>query len=125
MSKTVVLDCDAGRRLGCASFCCRLIVRLEPGERDPGHPERVEKHCVDKDPDDGLCVHFDRESCGCRVWDARPALCRAYDCNRDPLLQLVLRHGFRSLVDLVTSPLPPDGSADLKVPYIQIHDPDA
>lgn len=116
LSETVVLDCDAGRRLGCASFCCRLIVRLGPAERDPEHPE---KSCVDKDPADGMCVHFDRETAGCAIWDERPALCRAYDCNHDPLLQRVLRYGFRSLTELVTMPPPEPESERLAVPYIE------
>jgi len=105
----VLLDCDAGRRMGCRSFCCRLIVRLANGERDPGHPDNAAKHCVDKDPKDGLCVYFDRERGVCSVWPLRPTICRAYDCNRDPLLQIVLRDGFHSLTQLVnTSPPPPE-----------------
>lgn len=118
--KTVLVDCEAGRRMGCASFCCRLIVRLQPGERDPGQPDNDRKNCVDKDPQDGLCVYFDRDKGTCTVWHERPAICRSYDCNQDPLLQIVLRQGFRSLCHLVTAPTP--SSIDTKrlaVPYIE------
>lgn len=115
MGRTRILDCDTGRRLGCETFCCRLIVRLRPGERDPGAPDREDKSCVDKDPEDGLCVHLDRGSWRCRVWAQRPALCREYDCNTDPLLQIVLRDGFRSLGELVTAP-PGCRSALVRIP---------
>ena len=98
----VLIDCEEGRRLGCATYCCRLIVRLEPGEVDPGQPDNTDKRCIDKDPVTGLCVYFDTETNRCRIWDQRPAVCRGFDCNKDPLLPLVLEFGFKSLVDLVT-----------------------
>ena len=99
----VVLDCEAGRRMGCATLCCRLIVRLREGERDPGGHDRPLQHCVDKEPGDGLCVYLDREHWRCSVWERRPAVCREYDCNADPLLQVVLRDGFVSLTQLVNA----------------------
>jgi hypothetical protein len=37
------------------------------------------------------------------MWQRRPSICRAYDCNTDPLLQVVLRDGFRSLRELVVA----------------------
>ena len=100
MGATVIVDCEQGRSLGCESFCCRLIVRLQPGERDPTQPDNELKHCVDKDPRDGLCVHFSRQDSRCGIWPQRPATCRRYDCNRDPLLPVVLDSGFDSLVQL-------------------------
>lgn len=103
---TTVLDCDEGRRLGCATFCCRLIVRLDPDDVQLD-PEGRRKNCVDKDPVDGLCVHLDRETMRCSIWERRPRVCRAYNCNEDPQLQVVLRDGFKSLRVLVTTPLPP------------------
>lgn len=100
----IVLDCDMGRAMGCASFCCRLIVRLRPGERAPGMSHATDKSCVDKDPTTGLCVCFDQETSRCAAWDERPQTCREYDCNRDPLLPIVLRDGFTSLTRLVLAP---------------------
>jgi len=78
-------------------------VRLQEGERDPVQIHNVKKHCVDKDPD-GLCTYLDRESMGCSVWEKRPSICKIYDCNHDPLLKIVLRDGFHSLTQLVTTP---------------------
>lgn len=110
---TNLLDCEAGRAMGCRSFCCRLIVRLKKGEALPGH-EPGKKFCVDKSPSDGLCVYFDRESGRCEIWDERPTICREYDCNYDPLLQVVLRDGFHSLLQLVSAPRP---DTEHRVPY--------
>ena len=99
------LDCDEGRRLGCGTYCCSLIVRLAPGERDPGGQGRGRKHCVDKDPETGRCIYLDDDRAGCTVYEHRPHLCREYDCRTDPLLRVVLMEGFHSLTRLVTSPL--------------------
>ena len=93
------VDCDAGRALGCATFCCRLLVRLQPGERDPSQPDNPNKRFVDKDPKTGLCVNLDPDTQLCRTWDRVPQWCAEYDCNGDHRLQSVLHHGFRSIVD--------------------------
>lgn len=112
----VEVDCESGRRMGCATFCCRLIVRLAPGERAPEAPHDPEKRCVDKDPATGLCVHLDTATHRCKVWQTRPSVCRGYDCNDDPLLQSVLRHGFNGLVELVRRK-PEAARPVLSVPY--------
>jgi uncharacterized protein len=96
------LDCDRGRRLGCATFCCSLIVRLEPGECDPTMPKAAGKSCIDKDTKSGICIHLNKSNQHCAIYADRPRLCRRYDCRTDPLLPVVLEHGFQSLVQLVT-----------------------
>jgi len=99
------LDCDEGRRLGCGTYCCSLIVRLDPDECDPGDDRPGFKHCVDKDPDGGRCIFLDDDQSSCTVYSRRPRVCRQYDCRTDPLLKVVLQEGFHSLTRLVTSPL--------------------
>lgn len=94
------VDCDEGRRLGCGTFCCSKIVRYAPDEVVVDAMGR-RKACVDKDPNDGRCIHLDRERFACGIWEQRPRVCREYDCNHDPLLQIVLRDGFRSLIGAV------------------------
>lgn len=94
------VDCDKGRELGCHSFCCRLLVRLDPEEREPGQDGLPPKGYVDKD-ENGNCIHHDLENGLCRIWERRPRVCRQYECNTDPLLQVVVRHGFKSLGQLM------------------------
>jgi len=94
------VDCDEGRRLGCQTFCCRLLVRLQQDEIDARTKDgSAPKSLVDKDPD-GLCVHFDRETNLCGIWETRPYTCRMYECNSDFLLQVVIREGFVNIVEL-------------------------
>ncbi len=95
------VDCEAGRRMGCHTFCCRLLVRLDPDEREPGDGITPPKGFVDKDPVSGLCIHFDSQTNLCRNWERRPRVCREYSCNTDPLLPVVMQYGFTSLVDLL------------------------
>ncbi len=108
------LDCDAGRRLGCGTFCCRLIVKVAPEEPVPG---RTPTHTLAKDPRDGWCVHLDRATRRCRIWAERPAVCRRYDCNHDPLLQLVVRDSYSDLVEFRVEGPPPETARPLRVPY--------
>ncbi|MCB9935627.1 MAG: hypothetical protein H6840_08025 [Planctomycetes bacterium] len=113
----VVLDCEAGRRMGCASFCCRLLVRLAPGEKPPTGKLPAERFVPKRD--DGLCEHFDAASGRCLVWHKRPEICRKYDCNEHELLQVVLREGFTTLSALVTSQARIPAECRRFVPYIK------
>jgi len=60
----------------------------------------VAKGFVDKDVD-GYCIHFDREKFMCAIWNMRPKICSAYNCNNDFLLQVAIRKSFTNQVDLV------------------------
>lgn len=118
ITRPIVLNCDQGRAMGCASFCCSLIVRLDDDERDPTMPENSLKHCVDKDPETGRCIHQNLSNGLCRIWERRPRICREYDCNKDDCLQLVLRDGFRSLMKLVLTENDKCGKQRC-VPYVE------
>jgi hypothetical protein len=79
----VDIDCEARVHL-CRAACCRLTVGLS-GEDvaegvlrwDPGNPYALARG------DDGWCVHMERGSCRCTVYDARPIPCRGFDCRGD------------------------------------------
>jgi len=96
---TNFVDCEAGRKLGCNTFCCRLLVALKPHEREERSDGLPAKGYVGKDSN-GLCVHMDTENWLCTIWENRPETCREYTCNNDFKLQIVLREGFSSIVDL-------------------------
>jgi hypothetical protein len=110
------VDCDKGRAMGCHTFCCRLIVRLAPGELEPSGEYADGKRCVDKDPTSGWCIHLDCQTSRCRVWAQRPVVCREYDCNHDPLLPIVLSTGIVNLAQLVRAPRSPCDTRPI-VPY--------
>jgi len=100
-TQTELVNCEAGRVMGCSTFCCRLIVRYDPDERPDSEYSHTKKNCVDKDPCDGFCVHLDKASFRCEIWNKRPKVCAQYSCNTDPLLQSVLEEGFTSLTNLL------------------------
>lgn len=95
--KEALLDCDAGRALGCKSFCCRLLIRLEKHERTEIDPvtNRAKGYIGKKE--NGTCLHQDEETGLCQNWENRPKNCREYDCNYDKLLQIVLKSNATSI----------------------------
>ena len=98
-TKTLYVDCEAGRRLGCRTFCCRLLVALKPHEREERTDGLPAKGYVDKDSQ-GLCVHMDGETWKCKIWSMRPETCREYACNNDFKLQVAVREEFSNIVEL-------------------------
>jgi Fe-S-cluster containining protein len=32
---------------------------------------------------DGYCIHIERGTCGCTIYENRPVPCRAFDCRND------------------------------------------
>lgn len=80
----VVVDCEGGKRQGCRAKCCSFWFGLTP--------EEVKEGVVKFDPkmpyvilkgDDGYCVHLNRETLKCEIWDKRPQACREYSCIND------------------------------------------
>ncbi len=94
-----ILDCEIGRRLGCSTYCCRLLVRYDENERPLAADGLTRKNCIDKAPD-GLCVYLDRVTYRCNIWDRRPRVCREYNCNDDPMLQVAISVGVENIVQL-------------------------
>lgn len=101
----VCLDCDQGRQMGCATYCCTLLVRMSDEEARQraleagASGEEPLKRYIEKDAS-GYCIHLERESGRCGIWQRRPQVCREYSCNDDVMLQVVLRDGFSSVVKL-------------------------
>lgn len=93
------LNCDAGRLMGCRTYCCRLLVRLTEEEAQRLYPDRPTARFLEK-ADDGLCIYLDKETCRCGIWDKRPEICRSFDCDTDFLLQVAVKEQFGSIVEL-------------------------
>jgi len=120
--KTHLVDCDVGRRMGCANFCCRKLVRLEPDEMKPSDGITPAKGFVDKDSE-GYCIYFNRNNGHCINWKNRPRVCREYECNSDFLLQVVLRKGFKNIADLAKKAAKTHVFKEkyIKIPIIHAH----
>lgn len=93
------INCDAGREMGCRTYCCRLLVRLTEEEAQRLYPDRPTARFLEKAAD-GVCIYLDRESFRCSIWDKRPDICRSFDCNTDFLLQVAVKEQFETIVDL-------------------------
>lgn len=77
------IDCDARRPL-CRARCCTFVFALSTQDLDErvlrwdyGSPYHIGRRS------DGHCVHNDRETGACTVYEQRPAVCRTYDCRED------------------------------------------
>ena len=78
-----VIDCEARLPL-CGAACCKLPLALsteDVRERvvrwNLGHPYMIDRGA------DGYCVHLDRQTHRCGVYQQRPIPCRGNDCRND------------------------------------------
>lgn len=77
------LDC-AGRRDLCRAACCKLNFALSPQDIEEGTVRwRLDQPYMIRHGADGYCVHLDRETLQCTIYERRPAICRLYSCRND------------------------------------------
>lgn len=80
---TVEVDCSARMHI-CQAVCCSLPFPLSAAEVEAGDVKWDLGHpYVIRQTDEGYCVHNDRSSGGCDVYDKRPGVCRGYSCAED------------------------------------------
>ena len=96
-NKLALLNCDEGRKLGCKSFCCRLLIRLSEHERTEIDPDTQQTKGYVGKKENGRCIHQNEKTGLCANWENRPQVCREYDCNSDKLLQVVLKSSGESI----------------------------
>jgi Fe-S-cluster containining protein len=84
----VLIDCESRRPL-CKAACCKLSFALSRQDIeesivkwDLGHPYMVAKE------GDGYCVHIDKTTYKCKIWENRPVPCRGFDCRNDKRIWL-------------------------------------
>ena len=78
------IDCSSRIHL-CMAACCKLVFHLSKQDLheqvvrwDVGQPYNIRHR------EDGYCTHCDEGTKRCSVHDARPLVCRKYDCREDP-----------------------------------------
>jgi Fe-S-cluster containining protein len=95
----------------CRGRCCTLHFPLSKQDLN----ERVVKWqyarpYIIRQGEDGYCVHNDRATKGCGVYEHRPATCRTYDCRKDKRIWV----DFERRIPVVDPRLEP---RDAPVPY--------
>ncbi len=77
------IDCLSRLPL-CGARCCTFTHLLSTQDLQEGQLEweLARPYVIRSDPS-GYCVHHCKESQRCRLYEARPASCRRYDCRED------------------------------------------
>jgi len=83
-----VIDCEARMPL-CGAACCKLPLALSSEDVregvvkwELGRPYMIARGA------DHYCVHLDRQTHRCGVYQQRPIPCRGYDCRKDTRIWL-------------------------------------
>lgn len=80
---TVEIDCQARLSL-CQAACCRLRFALSEQDIEEGLINwTLSEPYLNRQRADGYCIHCDDHTMACKVYQARPAVCRRYDCRND------------------------------------------
>jgi Fe-S-cluster containining protein len=84
----VEVDCDARMHI-CKAACCSLPFPLSADEVEAGKVKWDLGHpYVIRHSEAGYCVHNERSTGGCDVYDHRPGVCRGYSCAEDDRIWL-------------------------------------
>jgi Fe-S-cluster containining protein len=80
-----IVPVDCTKRLSeCRAACCRLAFPLSLDEIKEGCLQwSLTTPFVRAVGPDGYCVHLDRETLQCTVYDHRSAICQNYSCQKD------------------------------------------
>jgi hypothetical protein len=79
----VEIDCESRLPL-CGAACCRLQFALSQQDVEEGIVRwDFSRPYMNQRGKDSYCVHLERGSCRCSVYEHRPIPCRGYDCRND------------------------------------------
>ena len=84
----VVIDCENRYPL-CKAACCKLWFALSVQDLDEGivRWNYSQPYSISQ-TSDGRCIHQDRSSLKCGIYENRPHVCRTYDCSKDKRIWL-------------------------------------
>jgi hypothetical protein len=78
------IDCESRLHL-CHAACCRLNFPLALQDIKEGVVQwNPDQPYMNRQREDGYCVHCSAADRHCQVYTQRPAVCRKYDCRKDP-----------------------------------------
>ncbi|MDQ2830213.1 MAG: YkgJ family cysteine cluster protein [Chloroflexota bacterium] len=107
------IDCAARYHL-CRGACCALIFPLSLQDVEEGvvRWEYGQPYMIRHGEDD-RCVHQDRGTGQCTIYEQRPAICRTYDCRHDARIWQDFEQG---IINPNLVAIGPDGQERLQFP---------
>ena len=82
LPEEVKIDCEKRLHL-CRAACCMLAYPLSTQDIKEGIRWSLGKPFLNARGADGYCVHWERQTSKCNIYEHRPAVCRQYDCRND------------------------------------------
>jgi Fe-S-cluster containining protein len=76
------IDCENRKHL-CHAACCALAYALSPQDIREGIRWCLSKPFMNARGADGYCIHLQRDTLSCNIYEHRPTVCRQYDCRND------------------------------------------
>jgi hypothetical protein len=76
------IDCDKRVHL-CRGACCALTYALSLQDIHEGVRWSLGQPFMNARGEDGYCVHLQRDTLKCSIYEHRPVVCRHYDCRND------------------------------------------
>ena len=78
----IKVDCEKRKHI-CHAACCALAYPLSLQDINQGIRWSLGKPFMNARGTDGYCVHLDRDTFRCTIYEQRPAVCRQYNCHND------------------------------------------
>ena len=82
LSAEAKIDCENRKHL-CHAACCALAYAISPQDIREGIRWCLGKPFMNARDADGYCVHLQRDTLSCNIYEHRPTVCRQYDCRND------------------------------------------
>jgi Fe-S-cluster containining protein len=81
------IDCE--KRLPiCRAACCALTYALSIQDINEGIRWSLGKPFMNARKTDGYCIHLQRDTLTCSIYEQRPSVCRQYSCRNDQRIWL-------------------------------------
>jgi len=76
------IDCENRKHI-CRAACCTFAYALSLQDIREGIRWSLGKPFMNAKEADGYCVHLNRDTLTCSIYERRPAVCRQYSCRND------------------------------------------
>jgi hypothetical protein len=76
------INCDNRKHI-CRAACCTFAYALSLQDIHEGIRWSLGKPFMNAKEPDGYCVHLNKDTLACSIYERRPAVCRQYSCRND------------------------------------------